>query len=251
VRSFEDLVAEAAAADVTGWDFTWLTGRATEERPPWGYHRLLADRMPTATRALDLDTGGGEVLADLPHLPKRLVVTEAWAPNLAHAHTRLGPRGAKVVAADPARLPFADAHFDLVTSRHPVRPAWSEIARVLTDGGTYLAQHVGPASAFDLIEVFLGPLPQARHARDPRAESAAAEHAGLEVVDLRTARCRMQFHDIGAIVWILRRCVWWVPGFTIEAYEPQLRTLDRQLRAGAPFVAYSTRTLIEARRHPR
>ncbi len=34
-KNFEDLVAQADAADVTGWDFSWLKGRAIEERPPW------------------------------------------------------------------------------------------------------------------------------------------------------------------------------------------------------------------------
>lgn len=32
MRTYEELVAEAAAADVTGWDFSWLDGRAIEER---------------------------------------------------------------------------------------------------------------------------------------------------------------------------------------------------------------------------
>jgi hypothetical protein len=33
---------------------------------------------------------------------------------------------------------------------------------VLRAGGIYFAQHVGPASAFELVEHFLGPQPQAR-----------------------------------------------------------------------------------------
>ncbi|NUS58117.1 MAG: SAM-dependent methyltransferase, partial [Streptomycetaceae bacterium] len=28
-RTFDDLVAEAAAVSVAGWDFSWLDGRAT------------------------------------------------------------------------------------------------------------------------------------------------------------------------------------------------------------------------------
>ncbi|HPF80264.1 hypothetical protein [Nostocoides australiense] len=50
------------------------------------------------------------------------------------------------------------------------------------------------------------------------------------------------------MVWILRKCVWWVPGFTSAAYEPQLRALDERLRSGEPFVAHSTRHLIIAHR---
>lgn len=34
--SVETLIADAEAADVTGWGFGFLDGRATEERPPWG-----------------------------------------------------------------------------------------------------------------------------------------------------------------------------------------------------------------------
>lgn len=41
-HSFDKLIAIGEAADVTGWDFSWLDGRATEERPPWGYARQLS-----------------------------------------------------------------------------------------------------------------------------------------------------------------------------------------------------------------
>ena len=47
---------------------------------------------------------------------------------------------------------------------------------------------------------------------------------------LRTARCRMEFLDIGAIVYMLRKCVWWVPDCTVERYSDQLRQLDRHIR---------------------
>jgi SAM-dependent methyltransferase len=249
VRAFEELVTEAEAVDVTGWGFDWLEGRATEERPPWGYARLLADRLPRVASALDIDTGGGEVLAEMPAFPQRMCATESWPPNARRAAALLGPRGVEVVETrEGGRLPFPDGSFELVVSRHPVRPNWPEIARVLTDGGRYLAQHVGPASAFELIEYFLGPLPEGRTARDPHREVAEAEAAGLEVVDLRTAQCRMEFFDIGAVVYILRKCVWWVPDFSVERYGDALRRLDAQIRSAGPFVAHSTRHLVEARR---
>ena len=252
VRAFGELVREAAAADVSGWDFGWLDGRATEERPPWGYSRLLASRLPGVDSALDIDTGGGEIIAAVPHLPPRMVVTEGWPPNIERAHSLLSPRGVEVVPARPDEpLPFPDASFQLVTSRHPVAPDWPEIARVLADEGTYLAQHVGPASAFELIEYFLGPLPEQRLGRHPDREAAAARTAGLDIVDVRTARCRMEFHDIGAVVYILRKCVWWVPDFTVERYLDTLERLDAHIRQHGVFVAHSSRTLVEARRPPR
>lgn len=248
VRSFEELVSEADAADVSGWGFEWLEGRATEERPPWGYARLLATRLGAVGSALDIDTGGGEVVDEAPVFPPRMVVTEAWPPNIDRARDRLGRRGVEVVRADSSALPFADESFELITSRHPVRPDWPEIYRLLVHGGHYFAQHVGPASARELIEHFRGPLGDHHDGREPEVEVGQAEAAGLVVENLRTARCRMEFRDIGTIVWILRKCVWWVPDFSVERHLTTLLRLDAQMRAGRPVVAHSTRHLITARR---
>ena len=249
VRSFDDLVAEAESADVTGWGFGWLDGRATEQRPAWGYSRLLAARLARARSALDIDTGGAEVVSEVPALPERMCVTEAWPPNAQRAREVLGPRGVEVVETEQGRpLPFPDGSFELVTARHPVRPDWSEIRRVLVPGGHYFAQHVGPASAFELIEFFLGPLPEHRKGRDPEREAAQAREAGLTVTDLRTARCRMEFFDVGAVVWTLRKCVWWVPDFSVDRYRDKLLELDGLIRHRGSFVAHSTRHLVEAQR---
>lgn len=116
MRDFETLVAEANSADVTGWGFDWLEGRAVEERPPWGFAKLLAGRLGGVRSALDLDTGGGEVLNESPVLPERMVATEAWPPNAARARELLGPRGVEVVDVAPdAPLPFPAGSFELVT----------------------------------------------------------------------------------------------------------------------------------------
>ncbi|MER5403400.1 class I SAM-dependent methyltransferase [Streptomyces sp. NPDC002769] len=249
-RTFEALVAEAASASVEGWDFSWFEGRATEQRPSWGYARAMGDRLARAAAALDIQTGGGEVLASAPRMPPVMVATEGWPPNVARATALLRPRGAVVVAApEDAPLPFADGAFDLVTSRHPVSTHWAEIARVLSPGGTYFSQQIGPASVFELVEHFLGPQPEAvRDGRHPDRARAAAEAAGLDVVGLRAERLRVEFLDIGAVVHFLRKVIWMVPGFTVERYRPQLRSLHERIEAEGPFVAHSTRFLIEARK---
>lgn len=247
-QDFDALVAEAEATPTAGWDFSWFEGRATEERPSWGYARAMGERLGRVAAALDLQTGGGEVLASAPVLPPLAVATEGWAPNVAKAAALLQPRGVVVVASpEDAPLPFADGGFDLVTSRHPVTPHFAEIARVLRPGGTYFAQHVGPSSVFELVEYFLGEQPaEVRGARDPEGERAQARAAGLDVVSLRAERLRMEFYDIGAVVHFLRKVVWMVPGFTVDAYRPRLRELHELIRDEGPFVAHSTRHLFEA-----
>lgn len=247
--TFEELVAEAERADVGGWGFGWLDGRATEERPPWGYARLLAGRLASAGSAVDLDTGGGEVVDEAPVLPPRMVVTEAWPANADRARERLGPRGVEVVATVAGeRLPLPDKSFDLVTSRHPVAPDWPEIHRILRPGGSYFAQHVGPRSVRGLSEYFLGPLGDLADGRDPDQEAARAQGAGLQVTGLRTASCRIEIFDVGAVIYLLRKCVWWVPDFSVDRYRERLVELDHRLRTRGPFVTTSTRHLIQARR---
>ncbi|MCG5466345.1 class I SAM-dependent methyltransferase [Micromonospora sp. MED01] len=247
-RDAEDLIAEAAAAPVDGWGFGWLAGRATEERPPWGYARLVAERMARADAALDVDTGGGEVLAEVPCPPKLLAATEAWPPNVEVARRTLRRVGASVVAvASDGPLPFRDASFDLVVSRHPVRTDWVQTARVLRPGGTFLSQQIGAGTMRELSEAILGPLPSPTQ-RHPEHAVAAAEAAGLRVVDLRRATLRATFADVGAVVWFLRKVIWTVPGFTVDRYRAPLRALHHRIATEGPFVAHAQRFLVEALR---
>ncbi|GAB3211956.1 class I SAM-dependent methyltransferase [Marinactinospora thermotolerans] len=249
-RTFEELLTEACAAPVDGWDFSWLEGRATEERPSWGYARAMGERMAGAEAALDIQTGGGEVLAGVPRLPRLTVATESWPPNLARASALLRPLGVAVVAdSDEPPLPFADEVFDLVVSRHPVTVWWEEIARVLRPGGTYFSQQIGPGNVFELIEHFLGPQSEEvwrrRHPDDALRDARAA---GLRVVDLRRQRLRVEFFDIGAVVYFLRKVIWTVPDFTVDRYLDRLRELHERIRDEGSFVAHSSRVLIEARK---
>ncbi|OBF79719.1 methyltransferase type 11 [Mycobacterium sp. 852002-51163_SCH5372311] len=248
-RTFEDLVAEADAVSVDGWDFSWLDGRATEQRPSWGYQRLLKQRLATVSSALDIHTGGGEVLAGAGPFPPTMAAIETWPPNAAIATRRLHPLGVVVIAtANEPPLPFADAAFDLVTSRHPTAVWWSEVARVLRPGGTYFAQHIGPATTGELVEYFLGPQPQKWAEHHPDAVRAQAQAAGLQIVDVRMERLRAEFFDIGAVVYFLRKVIWAVPDFSVQRYRTRLRKLHDHIEAEGPFVAHATRVLVEVRK---
>lgn len=246
-RSFDDLVNEAVAADVEDWDFSWLNGRATEERPSWGYAKMMAKRMAAATAALDIQTGGGEVLATVPKFPALTVATESWPPNVARATRRLHPLGVAVVAHEDAEpLPFADGAFDLVVSRHPVAVWWHEVARVLRPGGRYFSQQVGPGSVGELTEFLMGPRSDGTSEREPSLALAAAQAAGLTVTDLRAESLRTEFFDVGAVIYFLRKVIWIVPGFTAEGYRAKLETLHDQITARGSFAATARRFLIEA-----
>jgi SAM-dependent methyltransferase len=208
----------------------------------------MGERMATAGAALDIETGGGEVLATVARPPRLLVATESWPPNVARGHERLHPLGAHLVAvADAPTLPFVAGAFDLVVSRHPVVVLWDEIARVLAPGGTYLSQQIGAGTNRELTEFLMGPRPL-NQSRSPERTRAAAEAAGLEVLDLRSCGLLVEFFDVGAVVHFLRKVYWTVPGFTPEGYRGRLRALHEQIERDGMFASTSERMLVEARR---
>ena len=206
--------------------------------------------MGRATAALDVQTGGGEVLAGVgaENFPTTAVATEGWPPNAARATERLHPLGVVVVThADDTPLPFSDAAFDLVTSRHPVAVRWSEIARVLRPGGKYFAQHVGERTNVEITEFFLGPITPGR-ARHHDVEAQQAEAAGLQVVQCRNERLALEFFDVGAMVFFLRKVIWTVPDFTVERFRDRLRAMHALIERDGVFRSTMSRTLFEVRK---
>ena len=142
-------------------------------------------------------------------------------------------------------LPFDDASFDLVSAPAPDRdPVRRDRAGAACPAGRYISQEVGFGSMHELSDFMLGTSLTGTD-RGPAAPTwsvRAAGDAGLEVVDLRPRRSETVFFDVAAVVHYLRKVVWIVPGFTVDAYRDRLRTVHDAGR----FVAYSTRFLIEA-----
>ncbi len=56
----------------------------------------------------------------------------------------------------------------------------------------------------------------------------------------------MEFNDIGAVVYLLRKVIWLIPGFTVDTHYIRLHRLHDQILQQGPFIAHSTRTLTEA-----
>lgn len=49
-------------------------------------------------------------------------------------------------------------------------------------------------------------------------------------------------------MYTLRKVIWMVPGFTVAQYRDRLHDLHQQIQAEGPFVAHTSRFLIEARK---
>jgi ubiquinone/menaquinone biosynthesis C-methylase UbiE len=139
-------------------------------------------------QALDVATGAGHTAAAFaPHVA-RVVASDITAEMLEEARKLAAARGLanmEAAVADADALPFADAHFDLVTCRiaahHFPDPArfLTEVRRVLKPGGTFaLVDNISP-----------DPLSTPGFAAAELAEAAAAYNAFEKLRDPSHGRC--------------------------------------------------------------
>ena len=74
---------ERFAEPTKGWDFSSFGDSVETDEPPWSYDDLAREALAGSTSALDMGTGGGEVLLRIVDaLPDDTLATEGWAPNL-------------------------------------------------------------------------------------------------------------------------------------------------------------------------
>ncbi len=229
-----------------GWDFSFLQGRTRGGDLSWSYADLAQAAISEATRALDIDTGGGELLAALQPLPPHTVATEAWEPNLRTARHRLEPLGVDVrQAADDGTLSVADAEFNLVLNRHG-RLDVAEIGRALAPGGILLTQQPGSRNDLEL-NAALGTPP----AIDPDSHTGASlaealRNKGFRILDAWEELPTYVFDDIGAVVYQLLVVSWHVPDLDLQRYDRELRALDDRIRAEGGFRTRNHRFLVKA-----
>jgi len=258
VASFEQLAAEAQNAPFSGWDFSWLAARCTDEPLPWDYRSEVARCAAGASALLDMGTGGGEVLSRLVPRPPRTVATEAWPPNVPVSAQRLRPLDVPVVqdegAADNSaedasrgRLPFRDGAFPLITNRHESFLA-PEVSRVLAPGGTFITQQVDMHTYDDLYRLLGLRVPQQPGSWLPLAQRQLHE-AGLTVLVATAGEQRQRYHDVAAIIYYLRVVSWAVPGYTLDRCANRLRELH-QTPGAWPVTVRQRRFLVIAAKPP-
>lgn len=244
-KAFDELVDDAAAAPVEGWDFSFLHGRIDDEPLPWSYPELAAALIARSRRVLDVDTGGGELFSSWQP-PSGSVAVEPHPPNVPVAARRLEPLGVAVVERSTDTLPVADAGFDLVLNRHGYLQA-AETHRVLAPGGVLLTQQVGARNDVEFNEALGVPA-----TADPAAPSTVADlvgavtGAGLTIDEVREARISTRYRDVGAVIFQLRAVPWQVPGFDPVRHRDQLRRVHDQIERTGGFEVRSQRFLLQA-----
>ena len=248
---FEALIEEAQQAHFSGWDFSWLADRVEFTETPWDYRQLVIEYIKKSESLLDMETGGGEFLSQLPERPLYTCATENYAPNIPIAKARLGSLGIKVYQSkeDGRELPFKDNTFDLVINRHGSF-APTELFRILKPGGIFLTQQVGPANEIQLNE-FLAPEIAPTYSGDEYSFDfwlQALQDAGFEVIRAESAGLPCHYRDIGAVVYYLKAIPWQIPGFVCEEHYPVMRKLHEKILAEGKFTTMEDRILYIVRK---
>jgi SAM-dependent methyltransferase len=232
----------------SGWDFSHIADRCVEDRPPWSYPDMARRLLSSSRAAVDLGTGGGEVLMAMEDVfPGRMVATEDYPPNIALARERLEPLGVEVVATEESslrqRLPFADGEFDLVIDRHTGYNI-AEVARVLMAGGVFLTEQVDGRDLVDLCQAFDCAPQWPFFTLDFVLDGIKS--TGLAIDISQEWSGKTTFKDVGTIVYYLKAIPWIVPGFSVETHGRYLLRLQEKSDKGGKLTFSRRLLLVEA-----
>ena len=233
-----------------GWDFSYLTGRRVEaaHHHRWDLHEFIGAVWVESHSILDVETGGGERMAEWIAAFGRkelMAAVEAYPPNVPVARRMLEPLGVQVVKAAAASIPFLDASFDLITNRHGHLAA-AEVLRLLRPGGRLVTQQMGSDTNREIRRWFGRAVAGERW--DLGAARAQAESAGLAVEHAAEAFYTTWFLDAGAMAYYLKAVPWDVPDFEIDRYAERLLALHRHIQSEGSFETTIHQFLLVARR---
>jgi len=233
-------------ASFAGWDFSYLKERWTEEQPPWDYKKIAKGLIKNAMAVLDMGTGGGEVITSLGPFPEHAIATEGYEPNIKVARKRLEPLGFKVIAVDESgKLPFADEEFDLVLNRHSAFNR-KEVYRILKTGGVFLTQQVSGNNLDDLIREFGVESKFKKWSVDMAKQEL--EKVGFEINYAEEWSGKVEFKDMGAVVYFLKAIPWIVEGFSVDKDLSVLKRLQERSDKGEKLIFTQTRFVIQAQK---
>jgi hypothetical protein len=220
------------AEPFAGWDFAYLKGRwEPEGKPPWDYAETVNGYLNSAASLLDVDTGGGEVLAGLlaaSGFSGPICALEAYAPNVPVARKQLASFGARVLDISEQAAKLEDDAFDLVIDRHGGSLSPEEIFRVLKLGGHYITEQIGEQTNRELRDLFnCDQVLMADRSHNADEASQVFRSLGFTIDKIAEHLDHVRFLDAGALVYYLKAVPWEVPGFTIQENSEGLVQLHR------------------------
>lgn len=193
-----------------------------------------------------MGTGDGEFLLTLKHPYENTAVTEAYPPNVALCREKLQPLGIDVrqIVNDDA-LPFGDNSFDMILNRHEAYDV-GEVSRILKPDGIFITQQVGGRNnnslSNRLTDNFIPQFP------DHNLSNCVndLENAGFKIVFAKEEFPKVEFSDIGAVVYLAKVIKWEFPGFSVERCFDKLYDMYNDFLENDKIITYQHRFVIAA-----
>jgi len=247
MKDFYTIWKKEEKTPFSGWDFSHLKNRMIEEKPPWNYNLLAKRLVKKSTAVLDMGTGGGEIFSSFAPFPAHVVATEGYTPNYIIAKKRLESLNVKVIKFSNSltrKMPFKNEEFDLILNRHDAFNS-NELFRILQNNGIFLTQQVGE-NLWDLMKEFnVKPMFHRWNAEIARKQ---LKDAGFKIEEYRKWKGKVEFRDVGAMVYFLKVVPWIVKNFSIDKYLSVLEKLQEKIDSGKKLVFTEGRFLIKARK---
>ncbi|MBB6670474.1 class I SAM-dependent methyltransferase [Cohnella nanjingensis] len=148
-RAFYDRVGSE-----NGWDFSRVQCRV--EGAEAELYREVSRLSKPSDLLLDIGTGGGEALLAVREAAHLLVGIDRSSGMIRTAEanrSRFAAANVRFLRMEAERLDFPERFFDIVSCRHSAFDA-VQVAKVLTDEGTFLTQQVGEGDKINLKRAF-------------------------------------------------------------------------------------------------
>ncbi len=229
-----------------GWDFSYIENRMEQEPLSWDYRNIVNTYRKDFQKLLDMGTGGGEFLLTLNHPYENTAVTEAYPPNAALCMEKLQPLGIDVrqIYSD-SDLPFDDNSFDIILNRHEAFDV-GEVSRILKPDGFFITQQVGGQNnnslSNRLIDNFKPRFPS--HNLSNRVNEL--EKAGFKMLFAKEEFPRVEFMDIGAVVYLAKIIEWEFPDFSVEHCFDKLCDMYNEFLKVGKITTHQHRFVIAA-----
>ncbi len=210
-----------------GWDFSYLDNRTSEEPLPWNYDEIVREYLKPEDILLDMGTGGGEYLLTLNHPYDNTFATESYPPNFELCQNTLKPLGIDVRQVfNDNHLPFENEMFDIIINRQESFDI-NEVYRLLKPNGVFITQQVGGLNNKELSRFLISDFEEiisSDHTLKNNIE--LIENKGLAILKSNEYFPKLNFFDIGALVYFAKIIEWEFPTFSVERCFKQLCDLQ-------------------------
>lgn len=210
-----------------GWDFSYLDKRTLEEPLPWKYDEIVRQHLNHNSILLDMGTGGGEYLLTLNHPYYNTFATEAYPPNFELCKEALIPLGIDVRQVfNDNYLPFENEMFDIIINRHEAFDI-NEVYRLLKPEGLFITQQVGELNNKELSRFLIGDLKEITESEhNLKNNLLLIKNKGLTILKSDEYFPKLNFFDVGALVYFAKIIEWEFPKFSVDSCFKQLYQLQ-------------------------